>query len=190
MNGCTAAIIRTWPIGAIDRMPLTGLNAQSNTLRCSSCSRGAPSMVSFSSMYSTMSLTSLLSYPSLRGLAVLLHDSEHRLAVLRVLTEGAFHLRHPSRLHKRAARHDRGDGARKAAALIGVVSQAHRHEKGAEVGVAKPQRAQRLGVLGDRRRGVGGVGDDDLLPGEADVDCPLEPIDVDPSFLGLELHQV
>ncbi len=69
MNGCTPAIIRTCPIGAIERMPLTGLNAQSNTFRCSSCSCGAPSMVSFSSMYSTMSLTSLLSYPSLRRAA-------------------------------------------------------------------------------------------------------------------------
>ena len=27
MNGCTAAIIRTWPIGAMDRSPI----AQSNT---------------------------------------------------------------------------------------------------------------------------------------------------------------
>ena len=36
MNGWTPAIIRTWPIGAIDRAPLTGLNAQSKTFRCSS----------------------------------------------------------------------------------------------------------------------------------------------------------
>ena len=32
-NGCTAAIIRTWPMGAIERLPFMGLNAQSKTLK-------------------------------------------------------------------------------------------------------------------------------------------------------------
>ena len=49
-NGCTAPIIRTWPMYWMDRSPLTGLNAQSNTDRCSGRSAGAPSMVSRSSM--------------------------------------------------------------------------------------------------------------------------------------------
>ena len=121
---------------------------------------------------------------------MLLHDPEHRLSVLRVLAERTLHLRHPGRLRERAAGHDRGDGAGKAAALIGVVSKAHRHEQGAEVGVAKPKRTQRLRVLADRGSGVGGVGDDDLLAGEADVDGAPKPVDVDLAVLGLELHEV
>src|SRR5262249_57778978 len=54
MKGCTAAIMRTWPSGAIDRAPRAGRNAQSKTDRSSIRSPGAPSMVSCSSMYSTM----------------------------------------------------------------------------------------------------------------------------------------
>ena len=69
MKGCTAAIILTCPIGAIEREPLTGLKAQSKTFRCSSARCGAPSMVSLSSMNSTISFTSPLSYPSFRRAA-------------------------------------------------------------------------------------------------------------------------
>ena len=49
-NGWAAAIIRTWACQAIERLPLRGWNAQSNTGRCSSFRSGAPSIVSCSSM--------------------------------------------------------------------------------------------------------------------------------------------
>ncbi len=49
-NGCAAAIIRTCPMYSMLRVPFAGLNAQSNTGRCSSSNPGAPSIVSFSSM--------------------------------------------------------------------------------------------------------------------------------------------
>ena len=58
MNGCTAPIMRMWPSGGSSACPRAGLKAQSKTGRCSSCRCGAPSMVSCSSMYSTMSWTS------------------------------------------------------------------------------------------------------------------------------------
>ena len=49
-NGWAAAIICTCARQAIDRTPFRGLNAQSNTGRCSSFNSGAPSIVSFSAM--------------------------------------------------------------------------------------------------------------------------------------------
>jgi hypothetical protein len=49
----------------MDLTPRAGLNAQSNTGRSLSLMCGAPSMVSFSSMYSTISLTCWALYPSL-----------------------------------------------------------------------------------------------------------------------------
>ena len=33
-KGWAAAIMRTWPSGEMDRLPLSGLNAQSNTAKC------------------------------------------------------------------------------------------------------------------------------------------------------------
>ncbi len=57
MNGWIPAIILTCPIGAIERVPLTGLKAQSKTFKCSSARCGAPSIVSFSSMKMTISFT-------------------------------------------------------------------------------------------------------------------------------------
>ncbi len=45
MNGWTAPIIRMCPIGAMQRVPLLGVRAQSNTARCSSLRWGAPSMI-------------------------------------------------------------------------------------------------------------------------------------------------
>ena len=54
MNGWAAASMRRCPMWWIDREPLAGLKAQSNTARCSSARCGAPSIVSWSSMYSTI----------------------------------------------------------------------------------------------------------------------------------------
>ena len=49
-NGWAAAIILTWPMYGIVRVPFIGLNAQSKTGRCSSFKPGAPSIVSFALM--------------------------------------------------------------------------------------------------------------------------------------------
>ena len=53
-KGCTAPIMRMWPIQWIERSPFTGRNAQSKTGRCASPRPGAPSMVSRSSTWATM----------------------------------------------------------------------------------------------------------------------------------------
>ena len=58
-NGCTAPIIRMWPMYWIERWPWNGLKAQSNTGRCASLTCGAPSIVSCSSMYSMISAISV-----------------------------------------------------------------------------------------------------------------------------------
>ena len=63
MNGWTAAIMRTCPMGAIDRSPFTGLKAQSNTGRCSGFRPGAPSIVSCWSTWPTMASTSSVGVP-------------------------------------------------------------------------------------------------------------------------------
>ena len=44
MNGWMAPIMRTCPMGPMQRVPFAGLRAQSNTARCSSFRCGAPSM--------------------------------------------------------------------------------------------------------------------------------------------------
>ena len=121
---------------------------------------------------------------------MLLHDPQHRLAVLGVLAERTLDLGHPSGLGESAAGHDRGDGAGEAATFVRVVGETHRHQQGADVGVAQTQRPKRLGVLADGRSGVGGAGDQDLLARERHVDCALETLDVERALLALELHQV
>src|SRR6202049_4701883 len=123
-------------------------------------------------------------------LAVLLHHAQHRFAVLGELAERSLDLGHARRLGERPARHDRGERAGEATTLLGVVSEAHRHQERAEVGVAETQGAKRLRVLADRGSGVRGVGDDDLLAGEADVDRVPVPLDVELAVFRLELHQV
>ena len=50
MNGCTAPIIFRWPRWWMKRLPCDGLNAQSNTGRCSAFRSSDPSMVSCVSM--------------------------------------------------------------------------------------------------------------------------------------------
>ena len=49
-NGCAAAIIKMWACQRIERSPLRGENAQSNTPRCSGLRSGEPSIVSCSLM--------------------------------------------------------------------------------------------------------------------------------------------
>ncbi len=56
-KGCTAAIILTWPIHWMERFPLRGGKAQSKIARCSSLRCGAPSIVSCSSTWRSISST-------------------------------------------------------------------------------------------------------------------------------------
>jgi hypothetical protein len=51
-NGCTADIIRKWPRKWMLRPPCGGAKAQSKTGKCSSSRPGAPSIVSWASMWS------------------------------------------------------------------------------------------------------------------------------------------
>ena len=64
-KGCTAAIILMWPMAWMDRLPFAGGNAQSKIAMCSSFRWGAPSIISFSSMYLMMSSICPPLYPSL-----------------------------------------------------------------------------------------------------------------------------
>ncbi len=54
MNGCTAAIMRTWPMWWMKRLPFCGRKLQSKTGRCSGFRAGAPSMVPVESMWLTI----------------------------------------------------------------------------------------------------------------------------------------
>ena len=51
INGCTAAIMRTWPMYWMARAPLAGRRLQSKTARCSGFNPGAPSMLPVASMW-------------------------------------------------------------------------------------------------------------------------------------------
>ena len=121
---------------------------------------------------------------------MLFHHAKHRLAVLGVLAERTLDLGHPGRLGERASGHDRGDRARETPAFVRVVGQAHRHQQCADVRVAEPERPERFRVFADRLGRVGGVGDEDLLAREADVDGALQALHVERPLRGLELHQV
>ena len=59
MNGWTAPIILMWPMWWMKRSPFCGLNAQSNTARCSSVTPGAPSIVPCRSTYAVIALVSV-----------------------------------------------------------------------------------------------------------------------------------
>ena len=65
--------------------------------------------------------------------------------------------------------HQRGDGRRVVAALVGVVGEAAVHQQRAEVGVAQAERPEAVAVLLDLRRRVAGVVDQDLLRRDRDL---------------------
>ena len=100
----------------------------------------------------------------IRGVAVLADDAQEGLLVDGVLVErAAVVARDDRRLAICLAGHDRGQGGRVVATLVGVVGQAAAHEQRAEVGVADAQRPEAVRVLLDLGRRVGGVVDQDLL---------------------------
>ena len=107
------------------------------------------------------------------------HDVVVGLAVLLVALVGADGRRHLGRLRVPAARHQRRDGGRRAAARVGVVGHAVGHQEGAEVGVAQAELAEGARVDGDLLGRVARRPDDDLLGEEDDVDRVLEGVDVE-----------
>ena len=78
--------------------------------------------------------------------AVLPHHPQERLAVLLVTRKRtAMVARHPGRLRKRSAVHQRGDGAGIVTAGIAVVRQPARHQQRPQVRVAKTERTDTRG---------------------------------------------
>ena len=122
--------------------------------------------------------------------AVLLDHAHHRLAIALVLGERPHARGDLGRLAIGAAGHERRDGRRVGAALVGVVGQAARHQQRAEVGVAEPQLAHLVRVLADLLGRVRRVGDEDLLRREDDVDRVLEAVDVELAVGPAEAHEV
>ena len=59
----------------------------------------------------------------------------------------------------RLAAHDGGERSGPIAAVIAVIGDAHRHQQRAQIGVAQPQRAEIVRVLGDLFRRIRGVVD-------------------------------
>ena len=87
----------------------------------------------------------------------------HRGGVLGVAGEGPAGGREPRRLPVGGARHQRGDAGGEGARGLGVVRQAAGHEQAPEVGEAEAERAEAPRGLGDCRRRIAGVVDEDLL---------------------------
>ena len=114
-----------------------------------------------------------------RGVAVHAHDVVVRVAVLLVALVGPDRRGDLGRLRVRAARHQRGDGGRRAAPRVGVVGHAVGHQVGAEVGVAQAELAEGARVDADLLGRVARRPDDDLLREEDDVDRVLEGVDVE-----------
>ena len=122
---------------------------------------------------------------------MLADDPQERLAVLVVGVERAAVVAGDlGRLAIRLAVHDRGQGGRVVAALVGVVGETAAHQQRAEVGVAEAERPELVGVLLDPRRRVGGVVDQDLLGGDRHLGREPVGLDVELAVGADELHEV
>ena len=88
------------------------------------------------------------------------------------------------------AGHDGGDGAGQGAAFVGIIRQAVAHNERAEIGVAKAEGAEDMGILGDLPGWIAGVIDEDFLRGDENTNGRLEPFDVEFAVVALEFHQV
>ena len=122
---------------------------------------------------------------------MLADDPQERRAVLVVLEERAAVVAgDDARLAVGLAVHDRGQGGREVAALVGVVGQAAAHEQRAEVRVAQAERPELVRVLLDLRRRVRGVVDEDLLGGERQARRVAVVLDIELAVLADELHEV
>ena len=122
--------------------------------------------------------------------AVLAHHPQHRLMVLLEFLERPGGLGDARRLGIGGAGHQGGDRRRVVASRVGVVGQAARHQQGAEVGVADPQRPELVRILLDPLRRIAGVADDHLHAGDHHLAGVLEALDVEPLVGVEEAHQV
>ena len=115
---------------------------------------------------------------------------QHGLLVHLVAWERTFAFRDARRLCVGFAAHQRGDGAGNVAAFVGVVGEGHGHQQGAEIGIAKAQRTESVGVFGDTRRGIAGVVYENLLRGDGDIDGVLEGFHIEFAVGAEILHKV
>ncbi len=76
------------------------------------------------------------------------------------------------------------------AALVAVIRKTERHQHGAEVRVAKAERAEVMGVLRDSLRGVAGVIDNDFLREDHGVDGVTEGFHIEGAVGTDKLHEV
>ncbi len=86
--------------------------------------------------------------------AVLVEHAQHRLAIHLVSGKRAGGGRVAARLQITLARHQRRDRGGIGPAGVGIVGQAERHQKRAEVGIAHAELAEGAGVGGNLRRRV------------------------------------
>ena len=161
-----------WRCGSRARSPTLDASSQARAAACSSSSGTCAGVDRFSRV------------------AVLAHDAQDRLAVVREARERALDGGDPRRLSVGLAAHQRGDRGGVGAALVRVVGQPARHQQRAEVGVAEAQRTVVVGVLRDRRRRVGGVVDQDLLRRDHHVDGVPEASTSNARSPGRSGHQV
>ena len=106
-------------------------------------------------------------------------DFEHRLAVLVVAGERAHPGRGPGGDGVGVARHQSRYGARPCAPGVGIVRDPLGHKQRAQIGVTQSQLAETPGRVPDRLGRVVGIADQDLLPGEGDLDRRFEPLHVE-----------
>ena len=128
--------------------------------------------------------------------AVLLHDAQERLAVLRVTSERAGHIAGNLGAHAiSAATHQGRDRPSVSAPRVGVIRQTARHQQRAKVRVAQAQGPESMAVLANLFRWVARSVNDDLLRQDGQIDCTLKGGDVKVACLlvtqrELELAQV
>ena len=96
------------------------------------------------------------------GAAVVADHAQHVRGVAGMAREGAKLLGHLGRGGIGHARHQRGQRPAKRAALFAVIAKAHVHQKAADIGIAKAQRAEIIGKLRDLLRGELRHGDRDF----------------------------
>ena len=90
---------------------------------------------------------------AMRGAAVVADHAQHVGAVARETREGAKLARDLGAGGIGHARHDRGQRAGKRPARVRVVAAPHVHQEPADIGIAKPQRAEVIGEPGNLARG-------------------------------------
>ena len=122
--------------------------------------------------------------------AVHLHHPQHRLAVFGEAGEGPDVRGDLARHQVGLPRQQRGQGPADPPARVAVVGNAHRHQQAPQVGEPQAQRTVPMAVLGDRRRRVAGVVDQDLLGGDEDRGRPAVPLHIKRPIGPLELLQV